>query len=140
MIDNTSSASDAGSLSPQAKANSVHQTKVANISDTVKTEVVEADKVIAQTAKISDVDKKAIDERTEIEPKELEQVVKSLNAFVQLMKRDVLFAVDENSGRDVISVFEAETQELIRQIPSEEALELLKRMDVAVGLLFSERV
>ena len=67
-------------------------------------------------------------------------MVENLNAFVQLSKRDVAFAVDETSGRDVISVFESETQELIRQIPSEEALALLKRMDKAIGLLFSEKV
>ena len=132
MIDNTSSAIDAGSLTPQAKASAASLAKSANISDVTKTEVNQPEKVVAQVNKAQ--------EKAEAQSQEVEQIVEKLNAFVQLTQRDVSFGIDEQSGRDVISVFEADTQELIRQIPSEEALELLKRMDKAIGLLFSERV
>ncbi|NQY62772.1 MAG: flagellar protein FlaG [Alteromonadaceae bacterium] len=137
MIDNTASI-ETGSLSPQTKASAAHEVLVANISE-AKTEVA-ADKVVAQTSETAQVKHNEQDERTDLAPEELEKVVENLNAFVQLSKRDVSFAVDKTSGRDVISVFEADTQELIRQIPSEEALALLKRMDKAIGLLFSEKV
>jgi len=106
----------------------------ANASAVAKTENVKAEQVVAQTQAIQNA------ERNAIAPEELTQVVENLNAFVQIMKRNVAFDVDRDSGRDVISVFDADTKELIRQIPSEEALKLLKRMDAAVGLLFSERV
>ena len=132
MIDNTSSTVDAGSLSPQAKASAANLVKTANISELAKTDISAPEKVVAQVSKVKD--------STETTPEEIEQVVEKLNAFVQLTQRDVSFGIDDQSGRDVISVFEAETQELIRQIPSEEALELLKRMDKAIGLLFSEKV
>jgi len=132
MIDNTSSTVDAGSLSPQAKASAASLVKTANISELAKTDISAPEKVVAQVSKTKDV--------TETKSEEIEQVVEKLNAFVQLTQRDVSFGIDDQSGRDVISVFEAETQELIRQIPSEEALELLKRMDKAIGLLFSEKV
>ncbi len=135
MIDNTSSTVDAGSLTPQAKASAVHLTKTANISELAKTEVAAPVKVVTQVNKA-----KESSDRPEVAPEEIEQVVEKLNAFVQLTQRDVSFGIDQQSGRDVISVFEAETQELIRQIPSEEALALLKRMDKAIGLLFSEKV
>jgi len=139
MIDNTSSAIDAGSLGlqrdAQAKASAANLTKTANISGLVKTEVNTPEKVVTQVNKV-----KESRDKTEVEPKEIEQIVEKLNAFVQLTQRDVSFGIDDQSGRDVISVFEAETQELIRQIPSEEALALLKRMDKAIGLLFSEKV
>jgi flagellar protein FlaG len=132
MIDNTSSAVDAGSLTPQAKASAANLVKTDNISKLAKTEVTAPEKVVTQVDKAK--------ESTETPPQEIEQIVEKLNAFVQLTQRDVSFGIDQQSGRDVISVFEADTQELIRQIPSEEALELLKRMDKAIGLLFSEKV
>jgi len=132
MIDNTSSTVDAGSLSPQAKASTANLVKTANISELAKTDISAPEKVVAQVSKAKD--------STETTSEEIEQVVEKLNAFIQLTQRDVSFGIDDQSGRDVISVFEAETQELIRQIPSEEALELLKRMDKAIGLLFSEKV
>lgn len=136
MIDNTSSVTDAGSLNlqreAQAKASAAHSVKTANISETTKTEVSALEKVVKQANKAQ--------ESTETSPQEIEQIVEKLNAFVQLTQRDVSFGIDNQSGRDVISVFESDTQELIRQIPSEEALALLKRMDKAIGLLFSEKV
>ena len=138
MIDNTASI-ETGSLSPQTKESDAHEVKIANISET-KTEIVVTDKVVSQISEAVQVKNRDEDDRTDLDPEELEKVVENLNAFVQLSKRDVAFAVDETSGRDVISVFESETQELIRQIPSEEALALLKRMDKAIGLLFSEKV
>jgi len=132
MIDNTSSTVDAGSLTPQAKAPAASLAKTANISAVTETEVKTTEQVVTQVNKAR--------ESAETPPEEIEQVVEKLNAFVQLTQRDVSFGIDEQSGRDVISVFEADTQELIRQIPSEEALALLKRMDQAIGLLFSEKV
>jgi len=135
MIDNTSSTVDAGSLSPQAKASAASLVKTANISESTKTEVAAPERVVTQVQKA-----KESNDRTEVAPEEMEQIVEKLNAFVQLTQRDVSFGIDDQSGRDVISVFESETQELIRQIPSEEALALLKRMDKAIGLLFSEKV
>ena len=136
MIDNTSSTVDAGSLGlqreAQAKASAANLAKAANISELAKTEDTTPEKVVTQVSKAQ--------ESTETPPQEIEQIVEKLNAFVQLTQRDVSFGIDEQSGRDVISVFESDTQELIRQIPSEEALALLKRMDKAIGLLFSEKV
>lgn len=75
-----------------------------------------------------------------LEAQKTEHLVASLNAFVQLMDRNISFEVDTLSGRDVISVFDKETQVLIRQIPSEETLELLERMDKVVGVLFNKNV
>jgi len=133
MIDNSSSIESVKPTSQMPVSAEKTATK-ANVSSATKTESVKAEKVVAQTQEIQNA------ERNTISPDELTQVVENLNAFVQIMKRNVAFDVDKDSGRDVISVFDADTKELIRQIPSEEALKLLKRMDAAVGLLFSERV
>jgi len=106
----------------------------ANASAVAKTENVKAEQIVAQVQGVQST------ERTAIAPEELTQVVESLNSIVQTMKRNISFDVDKDSGRVVISVSDSDTKELIRQIPSEDALKLLKRMDAAVGLLFSEKV
>ncbi len=134
MIDNTSSIESANIVNQNA-VTIESPSQVAKSSAIVKADNTQPEQVVAQTNKVADKES-----GTQIEPEQLSQIVENLNAFVQLTKRNVSFTIDKESGRDVISVFDAETQELIRQIPSEEALALLKRMDEAVGLLFSERV
>jgi flagellar protein FlaG len=118
----------AGNPSVQVDSKPVKQ---AQISDISKTEVLKPEQVVAQVKENA---------RAELPNNKVQETVASLNAFVQLMDRNVSFEVDETSGRDIISVFEKDTKELIRQIPSEETLELLKRMDNMVGVLFSENV
>jgi len=134
MIDN-SSASVTSSVTVVPADNKAVQRD--NISQAVTAENVQAEKVVNQVKEAEQVKHRI---NPELSHEKVEEAVASLNAFVQLMDRNVSFEIDSDSGRDVISVFEKETKELIRQIPSEETLELLKRMDKMVGVLFSENV
>ncbi|MEM7278577.1 MAG: flagellar protein FlaG [Pseudomonadota bacterium] len=65
------------------------------------------------------------------EPKEqleqLEQLVEKLNLDSTSISRQLKFQFDDDANRSVIQVFDRETEQLIRQIPSEEALERLKQ-------------
>jgi flagellar protein FlaG len=73
----------------------------------------------------------------------LEDVVKSLNDYVQSQQRELQFVVDEVTGRTVVKVYDAATDEMIRQIPSEQLLELSRRLveqSEDKGSLFQERV
>jgi flagellar protein FlaG len=70
----------------------------------------------------------------------LEQAVSALNSKVQAVQRDLNFSIDEDSGRTVVKVIDSHTDEVIRQIPSEEVLALARNLsDVvtadAAGLL-----
>ncbi len=56
----------------------------------------------------------------QVQTEELEITVNNINDFVQNIQRSIHFSVSETSGRTVIEVYDAETDELIRQIPSEE--------------------
>lgn len=138
MIDN-SSASVTSSVTVVPADNKAVQRD--NISQAVTAENIQAEKVVNQVKEAEQVKQRSNSElNPNLSHKKIEEAVASLNAFVQLMDRNVSFEIDSDSGRDVISVFEKETKELIRQIPSEETLELLKRMDKMVGVLFSENV
>lgn len=68
----------------------------------------------------------------------LQQSVIRLNEFVQHLNRELQFSIDETSGRTVIKVIDAETSEVIRQIPSEELLELARHLEEGKPLGFFE--
>jgi flagellar protein FlaG len=83
-------------------------------------------------------------EQTQVSAEELQKVVKNLNEHVQMINRNLQFSVDEDSGRSVIRVVNAETQELVRQIPSEEALRISRIIKEQIsdvsGLIFQTSV
>ncbi|WP_299660204.1 flagellar protein FlaG [uncultured Psychromonas sp.] len=72
--------------------------------------------------------------------KEVNDTVDELNSFLQDMKRNLSFSVDDTSGESVILVKDSESEEVIRQIPSEELVVLRKKMDDLTGLLFDTKV
>ncbi len=76
----------------------------------------------------------------EANQKRLEDSVSRLAAHVQSIQRDLQFTVDETSGRMVITVLDSNTDEVIRQIPSEEVLALAKNIESLKGFLFSAKV
>ncbi|MCC2615098.1 flagellar protein FlaG [Aestuariibacter halophilus] len=78
---------------------------------------------------------------------QIESAVAEISEFLQAQNRQLAFSVDEGSQRSVVKVTDSESGEVIRQIPSEEVLELSKRIrdlqsDVgaAVGVLFNKQV
>ncbi|GEM74323.1 flagellar protein FlaG [Vibrio sagamiensis] len=73
----------------------------------------------------------------EIDNEQREKIVEQMNEFVSSINKGVAFRVDEASGRNVVTVYEATTGEVIRQIPDEEMLVVLRRLAeyTARGLL-----
>ncbi|WP_070886725.1 flagellar protein FlaG [Pseudomonas argentinensis] len=67
---------------------------------------------------------------------ELQQAVASVESFTQSIRRDLKFSMDDESGKVVVKVTDSKTGEVIRQMPSEEALRLAQRLDEARSLLF----
>lgn len=84
-----------------------------------------------------------------ISSEDLKEAVIKINSFVQNVQRDVLFTVDEGSGRTVIRVINTDG-DLIRQIPEEKVLALASHLqevsdtmtvdngNVLEGLLYSD--
>lgn len=71
----------------------------------------------------------------------VEDAVAKLNDYVQNTERKLEFQVDDDSGETVVKVFDKGSQELIRQIPNEEALALSQRLNMEEPLmLFSAKV
>jgi len=64
----------------------------------------------------------------------LESAVSDINDFVQNIQRSLHFSVSESSGRTIIEVYDKQTDELIRTIPSEE----VQRISEAISEQSSE--
>jgi len=74
---------------------------------------------------------------------DLQSAVSKINDYVQNIQRSLQFTVDEGSGRDVVTVLDTKTEEIIRQYPSEEVLafarQLAQQKEEEISL-FSSRV
>ena len=63
------------------------------------------------------------------------EAVAAINRAAKALNNSVQLSLDAGSGRAVVRVIDSETGQLIRQIPSEEALELRRALDRIAGLL-----
>lgn len=70
---------------------------------------------------------------------EVEKAVESISDFVQSVRRNINFSVDDTSGRIVVKVIDTESGDLVRQIPSEEALALAENLNSAGSVLFEAK-
>lgn len=76
---------------------------------------------------------------------DLKEAVSNLNDYVQNLERNLSFSVDEVSGKTVITVTDPESDEVIRQIPSEDLLAVARhyaelRESEGKGVLLEEKV
>ncbi len=67
---------------------------------------------------------------------QIEDAVASIQEFVQSVRRSINFSLEDGSGRVVVKVTDAESGNVIRQIPSEEALRLAENLSEVRSLLF----
>jgi len=60
----------------------------------------------------------------------VEQAVSDINEYVQTVNRDLQFRVDDALplGRSIVTVIDSDTQETIREFPSEQALALAHQL------------
>ena len=71
-------------------------------------------------------------------PEQLKEAVANINKTLQTLSQDLEFSVDQDSNRTIVRVVDQKTKEVIRQIPSPEALEIAKALDTVSGLLIRQ--
>jgi len=64
----------------------------------------------------------------------LEDAVKNIENFVSAVNSEISFSIDQSSGAQVVKVLDSQSKEVIRQIPSEEAIQLAQALDKLQGL------
>ena len=75
-----------------------------------------------------------------VQQEKLDQTVEELSSLAQGLNRELNFSIDDKSGRTIIKVIDSVTDEVIRQIPSEEVIELAQMIDQHAGLLMDAKV
>ncbi|WP_426190447.1 flagellar protein FlaG [Massilia sp. DWR3-1-1] len=71
-------------------------------------------------------------------PDPLDEAVGNINKSLQAAGQGVEFSIDDDSKRLVVKVIDQETREVLRQMPSVEALEIAKALDRAKGMLIKQ--
>ncbi len=74
-----------------------------------------------------------------VSPQELQEAVDSMNDFVKSLPNTLNFSIDKDTGRTVVQVIDQATDEVIKQIPSEEMLAISKAIDKLKGLLIEQK-
>ena len=80
-----------------------------------------------------------IDREPLISAQELESKIAQLNEALASRNQAVVFSTDPSTGKDVVMVSNKSTGELIRQMPSVEALKAMQNIDTMIGLIFSSQ-
>lgn len=68
-----------------------------------------------------------------------EDAVKRIKEFVQPINDSIQFSLDDDTGFTVVKVIDLQTKEVLRQIPSEEAIHIAKALDKLKGLLIQSK-
>jgi flagellar protein FlaG len=74
-----------------------------------------------------------------VDPVDVEHAVERLTRIARESGRSLTFSVDGSSGRTIITVRNAATDEVVRQIPSEEVLKVAQSLE-SLGAMLDEFV
>ena len=93
-----------------------------------------------EVQKVPPTTKVDIDRQPTISPDELADKIELLNKELMSRNQAVAFSSDSTTGRDIVRVTNRTTGELIRQMPSAEALKAMQNIDQMMGLIFNRSV
>jgi flagellar protein FlaG len=78
-------------------------------------------------------------DQTKLSQEELKELSKALNHFLSLFNLETKLVYNKDAGQVVVQVIDKRTNEVIKQIPPEELLEVAKRIHDFVGLLLEKK-
>lgn len=76
---------------------------------------------------------------TEPSLEQVKQAVQDINKSLKSLAQGLEFSVNTDTRQTVVKVIDRQTQEVIRQMPSEQALQIAKALDQVLGKLLSEK-
>ncbi|EZH79044.1 FlaG [Ectopseudomonas composti] len=125
---------DVSSIKPQVNSTVVRDGGVSNAAETRQKQGLST--VSAVPNPDEQAVARAVTPAQEVSREQVEDAVATIQEFVQSVRRSINFAVDDGSGRVVVKVTDAGSGDVIRQIPSEEALKLAENLSEVRSLLF----
>ncbi|MFL1994959.1 flagellar protein FlaG [Lysinibacillus irui] len=114
------------------------------ISDNTKiksSEVKTKHTVSNQVASQSIVDKQVIaNEEQEIPKDKLKQAIDTVNEFLQINHSSSKFILHEGLERYFVQVVDAETEEVVKEIPPKKLLDAFYEMQKLLGMIVDEKI
>ncbi len=71
-------------------------------------------------------------------PEDLQKALEEVQSAINVVANDLRFSFDEDTGRTLVKIVDRETDEVIKQIPSEELVQISKALDKLQGLLVKQ--
>lgn len=118
------------SQNTQVKAESTKQTKRKELTK---------ERISAKTKETSSDTKNAEKERA-LEEKKIRQAIDEANQRARFTKKSFEYSVDDKTNRISITVRDQETDEVIKEIPSEETLNMLAKIWELAGIVVDEKM
>jgi flagellar protein FlaG len=78
-------------------------------------------------------------DQTKLSQEELKELSKALNHFLSLFNLETKLVYNKDAGQVVVQVIDKRTNEVVKQIPPEELLEVAKKIHDFVGLLLEKK-
>lgn len=70
---------------------------------------------------------------------QVQQAIDQVQQIVRPLAQSLQFSIDKDSHNTVVKIVDTETNKVIRQIPSEEMLQMAKALDKFTGLLMKQQ-
>lgn len=67
------------------------------------------------------------------------QAVEEVQKAIAPVAQNLLFSIDDDTGRTIVKIVDSQTDEVIRQMPSAEVLAISKAINKLQGLLISQQ-
>jgi len=71
---------------------------------------------------------------------EIEKTVEDMNSFLKSQRKTLSFFVDKDSGRYGVKVVDSKTNEIVKQIPPDEVLDIAAKIKDMIGALIDKTV
>jgi len=79
-------------------------------------------------------------EKRDVKPEELQKLMEEVRKKFDMLSKYLKIDIDQELEIPVVKIMERDTNRVIRQIPPDYLLELMKRIDQLLGLLMERKV
>ena len=102
-------------------------------------EVLKSDNNIVRQVASVEIKKADVAESSQPSREAIAKAANDIQNFVKDMGRNLNFSIDKTTGYNVVQVINPETNEVIRQLPSEELLKIARNMQDLGSVLVSQK-
>ncbi|MGE8321465.1 MAG: flagellar protein FlaG [Pseudomonas sp.] len=99
-----------------------------------------AEKPVTRSTEARKTDDEHKDSQPVHDAAKVKSAVSEIEKFLKASQRNLEFSMDEESGKVVVKVIASDSGELIRQLPSEEALRIAHSLSDVKSVLFDAKV